>query len=396
MDFRENDTDSKDIQINQDLIKIPIYYKDEKYTISINPSKDCININFKLEKDRILTYYFFEKFDLRDFKQKHKIFLKHINIKEIFAKLKDICKTYFINLEIKGNKISILFENNDTKTTFKFALKKRIVSQEKLNPLFEEQIGDNTAKLYKLKNQIINMNKSLNLKNGIINNIKANITKLNTTLNNMPIIHNPNHTNTLNSVSTKNSSCNESNSENNSNNNNGDEYQEAMNDSDNNVQYNKNQKNSNNKDNNSKNNDKDNNKDTNTSNDNNLDTFFCFEKNDPSQNKKIIELLIILNVVTIIIVLYIFSSVYNFKIDLGTDDMEENSEYDDNKYTYLSFVNNARNNENQNFRDIFQEDLELLTKGDDGITRASLQEDYMDKKKKKNNERYIYYSDNLY
>lgn len=112
--------------------------------------------------------------------------------------------------------------------------------------------------------------------------------------------------------------------------------------------------------------------------------------------KKIIEILIILNVVTIIIVLYIFSSVYNFKIDLGTDDMEENGEYDDNKYTYLSFVNNARNNENQNFRDIFQEDLELLTKGDDGITRASLQEDYMDKKKKKNNERYIYYSDNLY
>ena len=37
--------------------------------------------------------------------------------------------------------------------------------------------------------------------------------------------------------------------------------------------------------------------------------------------------------------------------------MEENGEYDDNKYTYLSFVNNARNNENQNFRDIFQEDL---------------------------------------
>ena len=73
--------------------------------------------------------------------------------------------------------------------------------------------------------------------------------------------------------------------------------------------------------------------------------------------KKIIEILIILNVVTIIIVLYIFSSVYNFKIDLGTDDMEENGEYDDNKYTYLSFVNNARNNENQNFRDIFQEDL---------------------------------------
>ena len=163
MDFRENDTDSKDIQINQDLIKIPIYYKKKKYTIGINPSKDCININFKLEKDKILTYYFFEKFDLRDFKQKHKIFLKHINIKEIFAKLKDICKTYFINLEIKGNKISILFEKNDTNTTFKFALKKRIVSQEKLNPLFEELIGDNTAKLYKLKNQIINMNKSLNL-----------------------------------------------------------------------------------------------------------------------------------------------------------------------------------------------------------------------------------------
>ena len=90
METRENDNDSKEIQITQYNIKIPLYYKDEKYLISIYPSKDNINIIFKLEKDKIQTYYFFEKFDLRDFKQKSKIFLTDKNISDVFIKLKDI------------------------------------------------------------------------------------------------------------------------------------------------------------------------------------------------------------------------------------------------------------------------------------------------------------------
>ena len=397
MEFRENDNDSKEIQITQYNIKIPLYYKDEKYLISIYPSHDNINIIFKLEKDKIQTYYFFEKFDLRDFRQKSKIFLDDKNISDVFIKLKDISNTYFINLEIKGIKISIIFKNINTNAVFKFALKKKLVSQERLNPVLVEQIQDNKSKLTILRNQVNKLDKNIQIKNDIINNINSNITNINNILNNITII-NTNNNSILNSVSTKNSSSNESNSENNSNHNNEDEYQEAMNESNNPNSNTQTQKNDSNKNNNNKSNINDNNTNNNNNknSDNLLETFFCFEKNDPAQNKKIIELLIIFNVVTIIIVLYILSSVYNFRIDLNPDGIDENEdEYEDNKLTYLAFIRNQGNN-NQNFRDVFEENLDLLNKGDDGITSSSSKEEYLDKKKKKNKERYDYYSSNLY
>ena len=394
METRENDNDSKEIQITQYNIKIPLYYKDEKYLISIYPSHDNINIIFKLEKDKIQTYYFFEKFDLRDFRQKSKIFLADKNISDVFIKLKDISNTYFINLEIKGIKISIIFKNINTNAVFKFALKKKLVSQERLNPVLVEQIEDNKSKLNILRNQVNKLDKNIQIKNDIINNINSNITNINNILNNISII-NTNNNSVLNSVSTKNSSSNESNSENNSNHNNEDEYQEAMNESNNISQNTQNQKNDSNKDNNKSDTNNDSTKNINNS-DNLLDTFFCFEKNDPAQNKKIIELLIIFNVVTILIVLYILSSVYNFRIDLNPDGIDENEdEYEDNKLTYLAFIRNHGNN-NQNFRDLFEENVDLLNKGDDGITSSSSKEEYLDKKKKKNKERYDYYSSNLY
>jgi len=399
MEFRDNDYDSKEILMTTDKIKIPHYYKNEKYLISIYISKDNININFKLEKEKIQTYYFFEKFDLRDLNQKSKLFLTYRNIKEIFVKLKEISNSYFIDLEIKGNKISIIFKNISTNAVIKFALRKKIVSQKKINNLIEEQLGDNTSKLNIIKNQIIKTDKSINIKNDIINNIRTRITKINDTLNNIPIISTNN--NSIINSSTKNSSTNESNSENNSNHNNEDEYQETMNDSNNINQTNQNQNQkpeTNNNVNNNKNinNNSKKNDNNNKINDNNLDTFFCFDKNDPAQNKKIIELLIILNVVTIVIVLYILSSVYNFRLNLDPDAMNENEDdYDDSKLTYLTFLRRPRNDE-QNFRDIFQEDLDLLNKGDDGITSSSHKEEYLDKKGKKNNERYFYYSNDLY
>ena len=399
MEFRENEYDSKEILMTTDKIKIPHYYKNEKYLISIYISTDNININFKLEKEKIQTYYFFEKFDLRDLNQKSKLFLTYTNIKEILVKLKEITNSYFIDLEIKENKINIIFKNISTNAVIKFALRKKIVSQKKINNLIEEQLGDNTSKLNIIKNQIIKTDKSINIKNDIINNIRTRITKINDTLNNIPIISTNN--NSIINSSTKNSSTNESNSENNSNHNNEDEYQETMNDSNNINQTNQNQNQkpeTNNNVNNNKNinNNTKKNDNNNKNNDNNLDTFFCFDKNDPAQNKKIIELLIILNVVTIVIVLYILSSVYNFRLNLDPDAMNENEDdYDDSKLTYLTFLRRPRNDE-QNFRDIFQEDLDLLNKGDDGITSSSHKEEYLDKKGKKNNERYFYYSNDLY
>ena len=398
--FQENDNDSKEVQITKDNIKIPLYYKDEKYLINIYASKDNINIIFKLEKGKIQTYYFLEKFDLKDFKRKNKLFLNYTNIDDIFILFKDISKTYFINLEIKGIKISIIFKNINTNAAFKFSLKKKIVSQERLNPLIVEQIQDNKVKLKTLKNQVIKLDKNLQIKNHIINSINTSITNINNILNNISII-NTNNNSILNTASTKNSSANESNSENNSNNNNEDEYQEAMNDSNNNNINQNNQNQKKDLDNNNNNNTNKTNENNNTKNknkiisENNLDTFFCFDKKDPAQNKKIIELLIIFNVVTIVIVLYILSSIYNFRIDIDNPG-EKEDDYYDNKLTYLTFIRNPGNNENQNFRDLFEENLDLLNKGDDGITISNSKEDYTDKKKKKNSERYSYYSNGLY
>ena len=117
MECKENDTESKDIQINEKSIKIPIYLNGEKYLMNIYPSKDNINIIFKIEKEKIQTFYYLSKFDLKNFKRVNKIFLDDINIHDIFLHLKDICIKYIINLETanKSNKIFIIFKNFETK-----------------------------------------------------------------------------------------------------------------------------------------------------------------------------------------------------------------------------------------------------------------------------------------
>ena len=392
MECKENDTESKDIQINEKSIKIPIYLNGEKYLMNIYPSKDNINIIFKIEKEKIQTFYYLSKFDLKNFKRVNKIFLDDINIHDIFLHLKDICIKYIVNLETanKSNKIFIIFKNFETKKIkFKFALFKIIISQEKLNPLLEDQIEDNKIKLNFLRNQIIKMDKSINVKNDIINNIKTNLSSINEKLNNISLIYANNNINAninSNSVSTKNSSSIESisNSENNSCNNNStnnteDDYQEDTIKDHNYINNNlSNKKENNNKDNKVNNNNENNNI-------NNPNAFFCY---DSSQNKKIIEFLIILNVVTILIVLYILGSNYDLRINLEFDTPEEN---ENGRLAYLSFIDNSRNNDK--FRDVFQENLELQkNKGEATMTDSKIKDEYIENKKKKIQERlYSYY-----
>ena len=95
------------------------------------------------------------------------------------------------------------------------------------------------------------------------------------------------------------------------------------------------------------------------------------------------EFLIILNVVTILIVLYILGSNYNPSINLEFNTLD-NEDYG-NRLAYLSMVNNPRNNEN--FRDIFQENLDLQKSKEDGITNSKIKDEYIENKKKKTQER---------
>ena len=369
----------KEIIETENNITIPIYLNEEKYIINIYPSKNNINIIFKLEKEKIISYYFFAKFDLKDFHQLNKVFLIDKNINDIFISLKLLCKSYIINIQPtkKEYKMNIVLQNLENKK-IKFTLVKKIVSQEKINPILEEQIEDNKLKLNILRNQIIKMDKLSLLKNDVINKIKSSLTNINNKLNNISTI-NLNNLNFLNSTSsTKNSSSIDtiSNPENNINNINniGDDYND---DKDKNNKNNNNNNNTSNK----KEEEKDDNKNKNNNDKN--DSFFCY---DNTQNKKIIEFLIILNVVTILIVLYILGSNYNLRINLEFE--PQYYESDKERLAYLSYMDNSRNNDN--FRDIFQENLDMQKNLEEGITNSKIKNEYIENKKKKLQERLLY------
>ena len=376
MENKENENELKEISTTENNIKIPIYLNEEKYIINIYPSKNNINIIFKLEKEKIITYYFFAKFDLKDFHQLNKVFLIDKNINDIFISLKLLCKSYIINIQPtkKEYKMNIVLQNLENKK-IKFTLIKKIVSQEKINPILEEQIEDNKLKLNILRNQIIKMDKLSLVKNDVINKIKSSLTNINNKLNNLSTI-NLNNLNFSNSTSsTKNSSSIDtiSNPENNINNINniGDDYNDDK------DKNNKNKKDNNNK----KEEEKDDNKNKNNNDKN--DSFFCY---DNTQNKKIIEFLIILNVVTILIVLYILGSNYNLRINLEFE--PQYYESDKERLAYLSYMDNSRNNDN--FRDIFQENLDMQKNLEEGITNSKIKNEYIENKKKKLQERLLY------
>ena len=389
MENKENEKESNETIISENNIKIPIYLNGEKYIINIYPSKDNINIIFKLEKVKIITYYFLAKFDLKDFQKINKIFIFDKNINDIFTSLNLLCRNYIINLEStnKEYKMIIVFQSKENKK-IKFTLFKKIVSQEKINPLLGGQIEDNKIKLNILRNQIIKIEKSSKLKNEIISKIKVSLSNINNKLNNISTI-NLNNLNISNStVSTKNSSSIEtiSNPENNNNINNiEDDYPEEKDikkEKEKEIEKEKEKE----KDKNTQNTQNKKEKEKDNKNANNNNTFFCY---DSSQNKKIIEFLIILNVVTILIVLYILGSNHNLRINLEFE--PQYYESDNERLGYLSYMDNSRNNDN--FRDIFQENLDMQKNMDEGgITNSKVKKEFIENKKKKLQDR-IY---NLY
>ena len=389
MDYKDNDKNFIDIQEENYLLKISLNLNEEKYLLKLYPSKDNITIVFKLEKEKIQTYYYFEKYDLRDFRQTNKTFISDSTIYEVFLHLKDISKKSIISLEKKVMKINLTFKIiNEEKYIFKFILRKKIVSQDRLNPLLVEQIQDNKTKIANLSKQIKKYDNTAQMKNDVINEIKGKIENINNILNNINI------NNINNSNSTKNSSSNEDNSENTSLNSNNNDEEDAVNsrnnhnlfeDSDSNKSGRKNKKKNKNiyKQFNSLPSD---NKSNNIMNKNDNATF-CFESMEIFQNKKVIELLIILNVVTILIVLYILGSIYNLKSNYDYDKGKDEDFM--NKLAYLSFSDDSVDEDYTNYRDIFREnmDYQLKKKEEERITRSVLKDDYIDDRKRKIQER---------
>ena len=390
----EEKDDVKETENEKDSIKISLNLNEEKYLLKIYPSRDKINIVFKLEKEKIQTYYYFEKFDLRDFRQTHKLFISDNNITEVFIHLKQLTESYISTIEKNEIKMYLLFkEQNNSKLIMKFMLRKKILSQERLNPLLVSQIQDNQSKINILKEQIMKLDNSLQTKNDVITNINNNMANINSVINNINVINKA-------KINSNNSSrSNESNSENtnntSNNNNENEEVEEEISGNDSDIHFYQKQE-PESKRSNGKRKKKNKNKykkvklaQTETNNNNN-DSFFCFESMEFFQNKKTIELLFILNVITILVVLYLVGSMYSLRSNLEYEKVRVEDVM--NKLAYLSLVDDSNDDDYVNLRDLFGDnniDMSLKMR-DEGRITSTTKEDYMDKRKmqdkrKKNN-----------
>ena len=73
MNIKDNtDENEHKEESNSDIIQISLNLEEENYIIKIYSSKDSSTMVFKLEQENIQTFYFYEKFDLHDFKEKNK------------------------------------------------------------------------------------------------------------------------------------------------------------------------------------------------------------------------------------------------------------------------------------------------------------------------------------
>ena len=370
---------------DNDIIELPINLNEEKYIIKIYPSRDNINLVFKLEKEKIQTYYYFEKFDLRDFRQANKIFISDYDIKSVFIRLKDISNSYSILLEKNEARMILIFRKEIEKSNIKFILRKKIVSQDRLNPLLVQQIQENKSKIIMMKEQILKLDISLQTKNEVITNINNNLTHINN------IIYNINLNNSINS--TKNSSSNESNSEQpstpNINNNNDDEEEDISSDEKEKTSYYQ-QQTSQSKKSNSRRTKKNKKKklkivQKDNKNTNNNDSFFCKEGTEFIQNKKVIELLFILNFVTILIVMYLLGSIFGLRSRVVYENINDEDFTD--KFSFLPYNDESNEEDYDNMRDMFRGNIinNLKKKEEERIT--SSKEDIISYRNRKIQER---------
>ena len=338
MDSIESDNEnfSKEDKNEIDTIKIFKNINEEKYLLRIFPSKDNATIIFKLEQEKIQTYFYIETFDLRDFRKKNKLFLSDDNISELFSHLKEIRKSCIIELEKKLKQINVYFKNNfDSKFVLNFTLIKHIVSQKNLNPLLVEQIQENKATIKMLKKQIAKLNKAIQVKTDIINDFNNSISNINNAMNNI------NNTNINKNEEENNNKKNEEQEELISKDNSS--FKERETEEKSYISNNRKKKNK-------KQNKKikfrnDNNPINNNKQDNNTN-IFCFENIEILGNKKLFEILVLFNVVAILIILCLLGSIYSIKSDLEYEKIIEEDFI--NKLAYLNSGNIYNDDDGQN------------------------------------------------
>ena len=260
-----------------DILQFNINIDDEIYLIKIYPSKDNITIIFKIEKEKIKTYYYYEKFDLRDFKQKNKIFINDENIKEVFITLKNIIDKSSKTLDTNLYKSVIKF-SKENEFVIDFTLRKKIISQNRLNPILISQIEDTNNGIDLLTKHMAKINTNIEKQKNIIEGIKSNIVNINNNLKNLK--------SDIQSICDLIKKMNKRNDKNNINKN---EFKKL-----NNNQENK----------------------------DNEETFLCFENLKLNRNG-ILLLLFLFNIITLLVASNILTSINKMKCQLGVEKINE-------------------------------------------------------------------------
>ena len=335
MEGKEITIENKTIEESKDLIKLQIESDNIKFLLKIFPSKDNISLIFKLEKEQIQTYYYYAKFYLDDFKTINKKFSQDINIKNVFHKMKDIIDNQICKLEKKGLKYEVHFMKKNNEKIAVFLLKKKIVDQERLNDLLVIKIQENKAKIKLLKKQISKLEKNIQNKNDMIDNINNERIYLSDVIANLKIKYAEVESNSKitqiapskenddeikktypinkeeNELLKKNLTLTQEKKqvETPDNNTVGKRY----------ISNNRKKKNKPKKNGNSQNKEENNKNNTNA---NNEDTLFCLD-NDVYKNKKAYESLILFNFISILIVMYLLCSIYALKSNLTFEKIKD-------------------------------------------------------------------------
>ena len=344
------------IKESKDLLELKIENDNIKFLLKIFPSKDNISLIFKLEKEKIQTYYYYAKYDLDDFKQISKKFDKEINIKSVYYRMKDIIINQICKLEKNGLSYKIHFIKKSKETTAVFTLRKKIVAQERLNDLLLVQIQNDKNIIKNLKKQIAKLDKNIQNKNDIIDRINNNLNNITDVVNNLntKIIEAENNTKITpskenddeikktypinkeeNELLKKNLITQE-------------KKQPEIIDDTIGKRYVSNNRKKKNKQKNGKNGNNQNKDENNKNKTKNEDTFLCFD-NDVYKNKKAYEFLIIFNFICILIVMYLLCSIYALKSNLAFDKIKDQDLM--KKVTLLSLLDDGSEEEIGGIRD---------------------------------------------
>ena len=351
--------EGKDLTYNKeskDLLELKIENNNINFLLKIFPSKDNISLIFKLEKEKIQTYYYYAKYDLDDIKQISRKFDKEINIKSVYYRMKDIIINQICKLEKDGLSYKLHFIKKSKETTAIFTLKKKIVAQERLNDLLLLQIQNDKNIIKNLKKQIAKLDKNIQNKNDIIDKINNNLNNVTDVVNNLntKIIEAENNSKITpskenddeikktypinkeeNELLKKNLITQE-------------KKEPEVNDDTVGKRYISNNRKKKNKQKNNKSGNNQNKDDNNKNKAKNEDTFLCLD-NDIYKNKKAYEFLIIFNFICILIVMYLLCSIYALKSNLTFEKIKDQDLM--KKVTLLSLLDDGSEEEIGGIRD---------------------------------------------